>query len=128
VEADLDGDGHREIVAVDDDAERLVLYRPHDEDHYKRHLLFSVEAPRTGAAIQLSTSGEASIGLQVVIPMEPRDLALRLVDYNDDGAPDIELRDMRGTTWLLNNGQGEFERQVREWEGYGVIEVKMETD
>ena len=122
---DLDSNGREDVVAINRKMDRLLVFLNSGEERYQKCYISEVKASTTKASLSISSTLQTSLGLEMVVPLKPVGLRVRVEDKNADGYPDICLEDMRGITWFINNGRGQFKEKIREWKSYGAVKFRF---
>ena len=122
---DLDSNGREDVVAINRKMDRLLVFLNSGDERYQKCYISEVKASTTKASLSISSTLQTSLGLEMVVPLKPVGLRVRVEDKNADGYPDICLEDMRGITWFINNGRGQFKEKIREWKSYGAVKFRF---
>ena len=122
---DLNRNGREDVVAINRKMDRLLVFLNSGDERYQKCYISEVKASTTKASLSISSTLQTSLGLEMVIPLRSVGLRVRVEDKNADGYPDICLEDMRGITWFINNGGGQFKEKIREWKSYGAVEFRF---
>ena len=122
---DLNSNGREDVVAINRKMDRLFVFLNSGDEGYQKCYISEVKAPTTKVSLSISSTSQTSLGLGMVIPLKPVGLRVRVEDKNADGYPDICLEDMRGITWFMNDGGGQFKEKIREWKSYGAVKFRF---
>ena len=122
---DLNNNGREDVVAINRKMDRLLVFLNSGDERYQKCYISEVKASTTKASLSISSTLQTSLGLEMVIPLRSVGLRVRVEDKNADGYPDICLEDMRGITWFINNGGGQFKEKIREWKSYGAVKFRF---
>jgi len=104
--ADLNGDGHLDVIGVDTDANVLILLFGKGDG--------SLELVRQEVPLEL-------------VPEEPYFGGVSVGDFNEDGCPDLLIHRQYGLIPMVNDGKGGFIRHGKTivlsepWPGYNVV-------
>jgi len=121
--ADLNGDGRKDVVAINGRNDRLYSFLNLGNGKYKRNYITHLETRAVRGSLGIASKGKSTLGFSILLPLKPAELEVKLEDKNGDHHLDIFVSDLTGSRWFINNGKGSFREKVSLRKTYGYVRI-----
>jgi hypothetical protein len=121
--ADLNGDGRKDVVAINRRKDSLYSFLNLGNGKYKRNYITHLETRAVRGSLGITGQGKSTLGFSILLPLKSAQLEVKLEDKNGDHHLDIFVSDLTGSKWFINNGKGSFKEKISLRKAYGYVRI-----